>query len=312
MSEKRDELLKRLKHLQLEGAQVRLFFLKRRLVERKLSVTVLESEITKELGVKLARAIKLRLAQADSIANYSPLTVDQDDSLLIAPQSMVNWQAIHRKIKGDGTSARAAKDMNDLRDCDFYVVEFDFASGHPLYAAKRLPEKLSINRIKFDQWLFKGGKLESIDDGKFFNVIVGVDFLNWGDHILIVEKRVFEALMNIREGMVQIRDELITALEELQLFDGVEKLKSAIADNAHMLRRATQVKNARLYTDREFVQKLFEVVQQYPAWGIQVKNGKIVVTPENTDGVLSLLNDARAESLIKREVFDAIVKKTLP
>lgn len=312
MSEKLNELLKRLKHLQLDKAQIRVFFLKRRLVDRKLTVTVFEAEITNELGLKLAKAVKARLAQATSIADYAPLTADQDDGLLVAPQSTVNWQSIHKKIKGQGTTeARAAKDVNDLRDCDFYVVEFDFSSGQPLYAAKRLPEKLSINRLKFDQWLFQGGKLDSVDDGKVFNVSVGVDFLSWEDHVFIVEKRVFEAIMNIREGMTQKRDELLTALEGLQLFDGVDKLKAAIGDNAHMLRRATQIRNAQLYTDREFVQKLFEVVQQFPAWGIQVKDGKIVVTPENSDGVLSLLNDARAESLIKREVFDAVVKKSI-
>lgn len=309
MSSKLNPLLKQLKHLAFEKAQIRLFFLKRRLVDRKLAVTVFEPEVTPELAARLARSVKARLEKANTIADYAPLTVDQDDGLLVAKPDSVNWQAIHGKIKGEGRAVKAAKGVEDLKDCDFYVTEFDFNQGQPLYAAKRLPEKLSLNRLKFEQWRFCGGKLDALDQEKVFNVAMGVDFLSWDGHVFVVEKRVFESIMNIREGMTRKRDELLTALEGLQKFDGLAALKTAIGDNAHMLRRATQIAEAKNYSDQKFVEKLFEVIQQWPGWGIEIKEGKILVTPQNSDGVLSLLNDARAESLIRRQVFDAVVKK---
>ncbi len=310
MSNKLDSLLKELKRLKLENAQVRLFFIRRYLVDRKLSVTVYEPEITPDLAERLAAAVKTRLKAANTINDYAPLTADQDDGLLVADPAAVNWNVIQGKLVGEGRNGvREAKEVNDLKDCEFYVAEFDFDRGPPLYAAKRLPQKLSINRLKFDQWLFKGGKLDALDEGRVFNVTMGVDFLSWRDHVFVAEKTVFESIMNIREGMTRKRDDLLEELAKLERFDGLDSLKTAIGDNAHMLRRVTQIADSKNVSDQIFVTKLFEVVGQYPQWGIEIKDGKLLITPQNSDGILSLLNDARAESFIRQQVFDAVIKK---
>lgn len=304
------ELLKDLKRLNLEAAQLRIFFVRRYIKDRKLSVSLHEPDITPKLALRVASAVKTRLNKANTIDVYAPLTTDADEGLLMADPARVNWDVIQEKLNASGRNGiKEANEIQDLKDADFFVVEFDFKSGPPLYAAKQLPQKLSINRLTFDQWLFKGGKLNTIEEGKVFNVTLGVDFLSWDGRILIAEKKVFESIMNIREGMTRKRDELFAALGGAGKFEGLEHLQKIIGDNAHMLRRASQVADSKNWSDPTFVTALFDVVGEYPEWGITVEDGKIVITPENSDGVLSLLNDARAESFILKQVFDAPIKK---
>ena len=310
MKSSNKDVLKKLKDLSFAGCQTRLFFARRYLLNRQLSISIYEPEITPDLAKKLAAAVKSRLTRANTLESYAPLTADSDDDILVAEPTEVNWAAIQAKLNGNGrTSVKAAANIEDLKDCEFYIAEFEFRDGKLLHAVKRLPQKLSLQRLKFDQWLFKGGKLDSMDDGRVFNVAVGVDFFSWGDHVFVVEKKVFEAIMNIREGMVRKRDSLVALLQQLGKFDGAHVLQSAIGDNAHMLRRATQAVDSQNLADPSFVATLFEVVQGHPAWGISITEGKIVITPQNSGDVLSLLNDARAESFIRRQVFDALVKK---
>lgn len=310
MTQNKKKLLKELKALDFAGCQTRLFFARRYLFNRQLSVSIYEPEITRDLAAKLGLAVKSRLAKANTVDNYAPLTSDVDDDLLVANATEVNWTAIQSKLSGNGRlSVKAAGTVEDLRNCDFYVAEFEFPDGKLLHAAKRLPQKLSLQKLRFDQWLFKGGKLDTLDDGRVFNVTIGVDFFSWDSQVIVVEKKVFESIMNIRDGMVRKRDNLIAALEQLATFEGLEVLQEAIGDNAHMLRRATQVSDSQHLSDPSFIKTLFDVIQQHPTWGIALKGGKIVITPENSGDVLSLLNDARAESFVRRQVFDALVKK---
>jgi len=310
MSQNNKKLLKELKALDFSTCQTRLFFARRYLFNRQLSVTVYEPEITPDLAAKLGAAVKSRLAKANTVDKYAPLTTDVDDDILVAKATEVNWSAIQSRLSGNGRlSVKAAGTVEDLRNCEFYVAEFEFKDGRLLHAAKRLPQKLSIQRFKFDQWLFKGGKLDSLEDGRVFNVTLGVDFFSWGEQVFVVEKKSFESIMNIREGMVRKRDGLIAALQQLDKFHGLESLQESIGDNAHMLRRATQVSDSQNLSDPSFIKILFDVIEQHPSWGIALKGGKIVITPENSSDVLSLLNDARAESFIRRQVFDALVKK---
>lgn len=260
----------------------------------------------------LIACVKTRLKRANSIDDYAPLNADGDDDLLVAEPAAVNWNIIQERLDASGRiGIKEAKEVTDLKACDFFVAEFDFSKGTPLYAARRLPEKLSAQRLKFDQWLFKGGKLDAVDEGRVFNVTLGVDFLIWDGHVFVAEKKIFESIMNIREGMTRKRDEMLTELGGLNRFDGLDHLRTAIGDNAHMLRRATQVADARNWSDPQFLNDLFAVVTKYPEWGIQVSGGKIIVTPENGSGVLSLLNDARVESFIRHHIFDAVIKKPI-
>jgi hypothetical protein len=310
MSKQHPKLLNELKKLKLDQAQVRLFFLRRYLVNRKLAVTVFEPTITKDLAKRLVRTVASRLAEANRIGDYAPLNEDSDDGLLHTDAATANWATIQGKLVGDGNNgAKEVNTLDDLKDCDFYVAEFDFGRGSPLNVAKRLPQKLTISRLKLDQMIFKGGKLDTLDEGKVFSIALGIDFLCWGDHVLIAEKKVFESIMNIREGMTRKRDDVLKTLGDLNCFDGIDVLQSAIGDNAHLLRRVTQIADSGNLADAAFVTKLFEVVDQFPHWGIALKDGKLVITPENTDGVLALLNDARMESFIRRQVFDAVIKK---
>lgn len=44
-------------------------------------------------------------------------------------------------------------------------------------------------------------------------------------------------------------------------------------------------------------------------WGLFLQDDQIVVTEENVELVLTLLNNSRLESPINHEIFDASVKK---
>jgi hypothetical protein len=53
--------------------------------------------------------------------------------------------------------------------------------------------------------------------------------------------------------------------------------------------------------------KLKQVCEKH-GWGVEWDDGKILVTPENVETVLKLLNNDRLESPVNEEVFDVAGK----
>jgi hypothetical protein len=134
-------------------------------------------------------------------------------------------------------------------------------------------------------------------DGKF-------DFLWFEEVILILDRKHFESGLNLRTGMKRKAEAALGSMQSLQLFVDVELLKSKCLDNLRYLRRLSTIEKRGLYKASDFLIRL-KKVSDAENWDIVFEEGKISITSENLDSVLSVLADQRLKSLVTGTTYDA-------
>ncbi len=255
------------------------------------------------------RAVSQRISEANQVSDYEPETADLDGSLLEASANEPNWSVIQGDLLNE--QATHAWEFDQLKDVDLMVMEFRLPDGDErLLVAKRLAEKLTRAKLAKRMLVFDAGTIDLMTDSKkLFSLSIGVDFFVFMGKILIANKVEYERALNIREGMIRKRDSLFNQLRTSNKFDGIEHLETAVSDKAPMLRRASKALDAQYIESEEFLEALFALVAENPDWRIIVRDGKIEITPENSDDVLYLLSDARARTLIQQRLIDISVGK---
>lgn len=311
MSEKNyPELLKEIQSLDYESAEIQLFFVKTRPVGEGLSATLLSVESTKKLEKRFREIVRRRLEQANVLEKYEPETSDLDGGLLDASGSESNWAVIGEKLANQ--KVKPSRSAEELKGTDLLLARFRFSDDSALVVGRRLPTRLSPSRLKLEGLIWTQGEVELLDDeSKVLNLTLKVDFLAWKDHVLVADKVEFEKAMNIRTGMIRKSGELVQMLDKSGMFEGTDQLKKAIGHNMTLLRRASKAHSSGNLEDAAFLTALIELVGKNTEWKIEMVDGKIVITKDNAESVLSLLNDARAETLIKKQITDILVGKVV-
>ena len=98
--------------------------------------------------------------------------------------------------------------------------------------------------------------------------------------------------------------------EKLEIVDDVDKLRERIGDSMKYLRKISMIKNNGYYKNKDFMSKLIQANKK-EKWGLRIENNKIVITEDNFEDVLTLLNNDRLKSPITEETFDVHVKVPL-
>ena len=76
------------------------------------------------------------------------------------------------------------------------------------------------------------------------------------------------------------------------------------------LRKISMIKNNGYYKNKDFMARLTQA-NKTEKWGLTIVNNKIVLTEENFNDVLTVLNNDRLKSPITEETFDVHVKVPL-
>jgi len=90
----------------------------------------------------------------------------------------------------------------------------------------------------------------------------------------------------------------------------VNKLREKIGENMKYLRKISMIKNNGYYKNKDFMARLTQA-NKTEKWGLTIVNNKIVLTEENFNDVLTVLNNDRLKSPITEETFDVHVKVPL-
>lgn len=153
--------------------------------------------------------------------------------------------------------------------------------------------------------------LVDIEQKEIFRIDGKVDFFSYDGTTFIADKKNFEAALNFREGMERNRDEIVREFHNLNLFDNASEVSTLVGDSIRRLRRLSQVKRAGYYKDVNFLENLKRVNAE-ENWGIKYSaDGKLLVTEDDIDIVLRVLNNDRLTSKINSENFDVDVKHKL-
>jgi hypothetical protein len=181
-----------------------------------------------------------------------------------------------------------------VRDKDKIV-----ASGY-----KVLPENWKLKKDKgLIPLLFKNNKFEDIDEVPVFSISKVMDFIFYQDALFILSKKFFEIGLNFREGMKAKAAIFYESIDKLGLIKNIDILKNLVGDNQKFLRKLTIIENLGLYKKPEFIKKVITTSKKNK-WNIEFINGQFVLSEDNIETLLSMLQNKRLYSELTNEFFD--------
>lgn len=309
--EQKKRLLKKIKTLDWNRASVSLYLVKRELVHRKATYDILQVNVDTKLRKKLRGITSGKIQQSNAAVEYDFNTADLDDNLLGIATSETDFQSIIDAITAD-EEPELADSIEQLIDSWLYIARLDISGEPSLYAARRVSEGWTTKKVsQLISMIFQNNMLVDIEQKEIFRIDGKVDFFSYDGTTFIADKKNFETALNFREGMEQNRDEIVEEFHTLNLFDNASEVSILVGDNIRRLRRLSQVKKAGYYKDANFLANLKRVNDE-EGWGIKYSaDGKLLVTEDDIETVLRVLNNDRLTSKINSENFDVDVKHKL-
>ncbi|AKJ28186.1 Kiwa anti-phage protein KwaB-like domain-containing protein [Caldimonas brevitalea] len=291
------------------SATASLWIVKRRLVERRARYDVLGVDIDEKLQERLRSELRELVARPVAREPYEFVTADQDETVLTLEWAETDFAAIEARI-AKGLDAPRARSVDDLLNSWCYVVRLEHRD-QVVYGVKKTAAQSSTRRVRgLRNLLWEGHMLVDLDERSVFTLASGFDFVAYDGTLLIYDKRQFESALNFRQGMEKVRDAVLQEFVDAGIFVDVAPLREAVGTNLPRLRRMSALDRSGYYRDRRFMERLLALNEQ-EQWGLQVHDGRIVVTEDNVDTVLLLLNNGRLRSPVNNETFDALVKKKI-
>lgn len=308
MSGSLDKALKKLQGLPLSKAYVVLWIIKRQLQGGVATYNVASVKIDKPLQRKLAsiaaRAIKL----SNQVREYEFLAEDHDDDVALTVRlSETDLGGIAKQISNGSDNARI-ESAEQLFDSWAYAIELHVGDQRVL-ALHKIPEgwKLKQKDVILSA-MFKNHMLLDFENADIFRLDKKIDFFAYDGLIFILDKKKFELAMNFRAGMEKSRDAVLADLETLGVVDGVASIRTKVGTRLSFLRRMAMINKNGYYKKADFLARLKAVCGERK-WPITFVGDKIVVTDENVEVVLKLLNNDRLASPVTEEVFDVSAKR---
>ncbi|GAN32810.1 MAG: DUF4868 domain-containing protein [Candidatus Brocadia sp. AMX2] len=300
--------LKKMKSLDLDNASVFLWIIKRKLKDKKADYSVLNAEIENKLSEKLKKIVKEKFGSCNQLRDYSHLTEDQDDDVLTLNYKETDFPQIFLKIQKGSDNPKVEK-TEDLFGTWAYVIEIkhDFQ----LLTFTKVPETWDLKKKKgLMNLIFIENKFKDLEDNSIFRIQRKIDFFCFEDIIFVLDKKKFETGLNFREGMKANRDEVLKDFEAFGIIDDIEKLRERVGENMKYLRKISMIKNNGYYKNEDFITRLIQVNMK-EKWGLKIEANKIIITEDNFNDVLTILNNDRLKSPITEETFDVHVKRSL-
>lgn len=305
------EILKTVKSADWATASISFFVVKRRLIQRSATYEVMQVNIDDNLRRKIRQIAKDKINASNEAFEYDFNTADLDNNLLGIMTSETDFQNIIDSIQSD-QEPPFADSYESLLDSWLYVGRLDLEGTAPLFSARRISESWGTKKVfQLVNMIFTNNMLVDLEQQEIFRIDGKVDFFAFNGAIFIADKKNFETVLNFREGMERNRDQIVEDFKTTGLFVDADEVSRLVGDNIRRLRKLSQVKKAGYFTDPSFLSNLKRVSDD-EAWGIQYsEDGKLIVTEDDIDTVLKVLNNDRLKSPINQENFDVDVKHKL-
>jgi len=301
-------LLKELKAADFRRWVTTLWLVKRHLSGGEAGYSVLRVDTEKKLQSKLRTIITEKVQGREyKIEQYSFLSADQDDLVFTIDVAETDFSKIKAEIE-NGLDNSKAENYEDLLNSWAYVIQVKHKDTS-LYGLRKINSLTQAKKItSFASFIFRNHLLVDLGDEQVFTIDKRIDFFAYRTTAFITNKKAFETALNFRKGMEKNRDDVLREFLSLGLFKTVEPIRKAVGSNLHFLRKVSAIQTSGYYKDGGFMEKLINV-NKNENWGLTIEGDQIVVSEDNVDLVLTLLNNSRLKSPINQEVFDAAVKK---
>jgi len=299
-----------LKDINWNKATVSFYVVKRRLVRRKANYAVFQVNVDETLRRKIRKVAYDSIKPLNQALEYDFNTSDLDNNVLGISTNETDLQQILDEITSEESPSFADSYTSLIGAC-VYIARLE-VGDNILYSIRRVSEGWTTKKVsQFINMIFDNNMLVDLEQEEIFRIDNYVDFFSFNNIIFIRNKKNFEMALNFREGMEKNRDDIVEEFKKTELFVDANEISKLVGNNIKRLRKLSQVKKAGYYKEQNFLQSLKQVNDD-ENWGIQYsKDGKLIVTEEDIETVLTVLNNSRLKSLINQESFDVDVKHKL-
>lgn len=298
---------KQVKEIEWNEAVVSFYIIKRKLVNREAKYEVLQVDTDEKLRKKIRKVASDKVSSSNQALEYDFNTSDLDDNVLGISTNETDLQQIVDAITAE-ESPKVADSYESLIGSWIYIARLE-KNDQILYSVRRVSEGWSTKKVsQLINMIFSNNMLIDLEQKEIFRIDGKVDFFSFNGVIFIADKKNFETVLNFREGMEKNRDAIVKEFKKTHLFVDADEISNLVGNNIKRLRKLSQVKKAGYYKEQDFLKSLKQINEQ-ESWGIQYSDdGKLMVTEDDIDIVLKVLNNDRLTSKINQENFDVDVK----
>jgi hypothetical protein len=295
------------KKVNWDEAVVSFYVVKRRLANREAKYEILQVNVDENLRKKLRKVASDKVSRSNQALEYDFNTCDLDDNVLGISTEETDLQQLIDCVTAE-EPPEIADSYETLIGSWIYIARLE-KNEQILYSVRRVSEGWTTKKVsQLINMIFDNNMLVDIEQKEIFRIDGKVDFFSFNGVIFIADKKNFETVLNFREGMERNRDEIVEEFKATNLFVDADEISNLVGNNIKRLRKLSQVKKAGYYNEQDFLQNLKKVNEE-ENWGIQYsEEGKLVVTEDDIDTVLKVLNNDRLTSKINQENFDVDVK----
>ena len=306
--ERLEEVTEQLNEKQWGQATVSLYIVKRRLVQRQAKYTIHYVNADDTLRVKLRGIVAGKIGASDQVREYDYVTSDLDGDVLALETNETDLHGIIETLC-DNERIDQITELHQLIGTWFYIIRLDLPDIPALFAVRKVPGSWSTKKVStLVSMIFQDNMLVDLDQQDIFRIDGIVDFYAYDGFIFVLNKKTFESALNFRASMEYNRDEFVTELQTLDVFDDTDSLRTLVGNNVRRLRKLSQVKNAGYYRDQKYMENLKNIAEKRN-WNLEYDgHDKLVVKEDNIDLILRLLGNGRLISEINAEYFDVDVK----
>jgi hypothetical protein len=300
-------VLRKLKRLNFAHAYATFWIIKRHGTSVAPTFQAFYVATEPKLQKKLADIVRSAVERANRARAYDYFTADMEDQdALVVNIAETDFDVIQAQID-KGVDAPTITKPEELNDSWAYLIDVEIGGKH-VRAVHKIAGGWALKKQSLIvKVLFAKSTLMDYEEAPVFQLVRTLDFIAFEDTVFVLDKSKFESALNFRKGMERKRDELLNEFGTMGLFSDVNLIRERIGTNLRHLRRAASVKKNGYYRDGGFIAELKTVCNKY-GWNIAWQDGKIVVTAENEEVILTVLNNDRLESPVNHELFDVTVK----
>ena len=306
------DILHQLKKTDLAKFDISLAIVKEYKRQRKSHYNISYVPVNKPLEEKLREIMTGHIISANTITDYS---YDESESTDTELQSInykeTDFEKIFEKLLPLNPEQDIVANEDELVRAKSYMIILSEDGDIKTIGFRVLPENWKAKKAKgLIAMMYRDCRLEDLDSNPIFSIAKNIDFIFHNNYLLIISKKLFEAGLNFRDGMLRKADEFYKEVIESDLFINVDVLKRRVSDNLRYLKKIATVKNLGFYNDANFIQKM-ESLSDSKSWDISFQDGKIVLNENNLDDVLSILQNKRLHSELTEQDFDVDSAKPL-
>lgn len=306
------QTLKNLKEVDLEACDVSLAIIKEYKKQRVSQYNASYVPVNEPVEVKLRRIMSSHINNANTVEEYSvDCPEPEEDEVRAIDYEETDFIKIMEKLIPLNPEEDIVTGVDELVRAKSYVIVLRQDGDIKAIGFRILPENWKMKKAKgFIPLMYKDHRFEDLDSNPVFSIANTIDFVFYGEKLFILSKKSFEAGLNFREGMINKANEFYDEADEEEIFLNIDVLKQKVGNNQRYLRKISTIQNLGYYKNKNFMIRMKELSEE-KKWDVQFDNGHIVITEENLDHILSILQNKRLHSEFTEEDFDVDSVKPL-